>query len=150
MICPRNTAKNLSDKFSSKHFSLWYQKKYLYYTISWRPRTTFLKHFESKCLFLYISLKKNCFRDVVRFVLVVEGERWDGGRLNKFLKAVHCSGLAKCFTIFVLIGIFENLTIFSISIHLFIALKRWNFPDNLDFKSKTEATFLIRSHFISI
>ena len=95
-------------------------------------------------------LKKNCFRDVVRFVLVVEGERWDGGRLNKFLKAVHCSGLAKCFTIFILIGIFENLTIFSISIHLFIALKRWNFPDNLDFKSKTEATFLIRSHFISI
>ena len=32
---------------------------------------------------------------------------------------------------FILIEIFENLTIFSISVHLFIAL---NFPDNLDFQ----------------
>ena len=32
---------------------------------------------------------------------------------------------------FILIEIFENSTIFSISVHLFIAL---NFPDNLDFQ----------------
>ena len=51
---------------------------------------------------------------------------------------------------FVLIEIFENSTIFSMSILLFIALKRWNFPDNLDIKGKIAATFLIRSHSLSI
>ena len=50
----------------------------------------------------------------------------------------------------IFIEIFENSTSFSISIRLFIALKRWNFPDNLDFKGKIAAAFLIRSHFISI
>ena len=51
---------------------------------------------------------------------------------------------------FVLIEIFENSTIFTMSILLFIALKRWNFPDNLDIKGKIAATFLIRSHSLSI
>ena len=81
--------------------------------------------------------------------MVEEGGRWDGRRLNKFLKVVHCSGVAKYFTIFYF-TISENSTIFGISIHLFIALKRQNFPDNLDFKGKTAAAFLIRSHCISI
>ena len=35
---------------------------------------------------------------------------------------------------FILIEIFENSAIFSISILLFIALKSWNFQDNLNFK----------------
>ena len=54
---------------------------------------------------------------------MVEGEKWDGGGTEKFLKVVHCSGVAKYFTIFYF-TISENSTIFGISIHLFIALKR--------------------------
>ena len=53
------------------------------------------------CIFLYISLKKFCFRDIVRFYLIgVEGGGRDGGRLKKFLMAVRCLGLAKCFPFF--------------------------------------------------
>ena len=33
---------------------------------------------------------------------------------------------------------------------LSIALKRWNFADNLDFKGKSVGIFLKRSHFLSI
>ena len=43
-------------KFSSKDISDWCQKKYLHSTISWRRRTAFLKHFESKCLYISIYL----------------------------------------------------------------------------------------------
>ena len=32
--------------------SVWCQKYHLHCTISWRPRTAFLKHFESKCLYI--------------------------------------------------------------------------------------------------
>ena len=50
-------------KFSSKLVSVWCQKKYLHCTISWRPRTAFFKHFESKCLlFLYISIRRFLFQ----------------------------------------------------------------------------------------
>ena len=42
-------------------------------------------------------LKKNCFLDAGNFCLVGSGM---GRRLNKFLKAVRCLGLAKCFTVF--------------------------------------------------
>ena len=42
---------------------------------------------------------------------------------------------------------FEIQLFFSISL---ITLKRWNFPDNLDFKGKIVAKFLMRSHFLSI
>ena len=38
-------------KFPSKHVSGWCQKKHLHCTISWHPRTVFLKHFESKYLY---------------------------------------------------------------------------------------------------
>ena len=38
-------------KFSSKHVSL-------YCTLSWRPRTAFLKHFEIKCLYIFVYLLK--------------------------------------------------------------------------------------------
>ena len=54
-------------------------------------------------------------------------------------------GLTKCFTIFYF-EIFENSTIFSISLLLFIAIKRRNFSGNFDFKGKIAATLLIRSH----
>ena len=44
----------------------------------------------------------------------------------------------------------ETQLFFSISILPSVALKRWNFPDNLDLKGKIKAIFLIRSHFLSI
>ena len=56
-------------KFSSKHVSVWCQKNYLHWTISWDTRTAFLKHW------------------------------WDrgGGRLNNVLKATCCLDLVTCF-----------------------------------------------------
>ena len=48
-------------KFSSKHVPVWYQKKHLGCTISWRQRTAFLKHFESKCLYISVYLRKKIF-----------------------------------------------------------------------------------------
>ena len=45
----------------SKHVFVWCQKKYLYCTISWRPRTAFLKHFESKCLYISLYLLEKIF-----------------------------------------------------------------------------------------
>ena len=99
------------------------------------------------CIFLYISLKKLCFRDVVRSYLVV-GEM--GGYWINFWRRFAVSALQNILQCFILIEIFENSTIFSISILLFIALKRWNFPGDLDFKGTIAATFLIRSHFLSI
>ena len=48
-------------KFPSKHVSCWCQKKHLHYTISWHPRTVFLKHFESKCLYISVYVFKKIF-----------------------------------------------------------------------------------------
>ena len=45
-------------KFFRKHVSGWYQKKHLHSTISWHPRTAFLKHFGSKCLHISVFLMK--------------------------------------------------------------------------------------------
>ena len=67
-----------------------------------------------------------------------------------FLRPFAVWDLQNVLQFFILIKIFENSTIFSISVLLFIALKRWNFPDSLDFKGKITTTFLIRSHFLSI
>ena len=47
--------------FSSKPVSVWYQKKNLQWVISWRPRTAFLKHFESKCLYISAYSRKKTF-----------------------------------------------------------------------------------------
>ena len=83
-------------------------------------------------MFVYISLKKLF------------------PRRSKVYSRGGMGALQNVLQFFISIEIFENSTSFSISIHLFIALKRWNFPDNLDFKGKIAASFLIRSHFISI
>ena len=48
-------------KFSSKKVSVRFQKKYLHCIISWRPRTAFLKHLESKRLYISIYLLKKFF-----------------------------------------------------------------------------------------
>ena len=70
-ILPKHSQKNFSVyKFSKKHVSISSQKKYLHCTISWRPRTTFLK--ADICIFLYTSLRNFCFKDS-RFYLVVRG-----------------------------------------------------------------------------
>ena len=48
------------------------------------------------------------------------------------------------------VGILEIQRFISIKILLSIALKSLNFPDNLDFKGKLVAKFLLRSLFLSI
>ena len=47
--------------FSSKPVSVWYQKKNLQWVICGRPRTAFLKHFESKCLHISAYSRKKTF-----------------------------------------------------------------------------------------
>ena len=44
----------------------------------------------------------------------------------------------------------ETQLFFSISIFPLIALERWIFPDNSDFKGNIVLAFLLRSHFLSI
>ena len=51
---------------------------------------------------------------------------------------------------FISIEILEIQLFFSIVILPSIALKHWNFPDKLNFKGKTMAEFLLKSHFFSI
>ena len=72
-MLPKHNKKPFSlCKFSSKHVSVWCQKKKLQWTISWHPRTAIFKHFERKCLYIsvYLFKKKFCSKDVVRFYLV--------------------------------------------------------------------------------
>ena len=87
--------------FSNKHVSVWFQKKHLGCAISWHQRTTFLKHFESKCLYISVYLCKKNFwsKHLVTFYLM-RGGLEIGGRLKNFLMAARCLGFIKCFTIF--------------------------------------------------
>ena len=48
-------------KYSNKHILVWCQKKHFHCTISWRPRTALFKHFESKCLYISVYLRKKIF-----------------------------------------------------------------------------------------
>ena len=59
-------------KFSSKHVSVWCQKKYLHCTISWCPRTAFL-NIESKCLNNFLRVGR-CLGlvDVLQFFISIE------------------------------------------------------------------------------
>ena len=103
-------------------------------------------------IFLYITLKKICFQDVIMFYLVGSGM---GGDWINFLRWFSVWALQNVWQFCILIEIFENSTIFCISILLFIALKLLNFFKlkffrQLDFKGKIGATFLVRSHFLSI
>ena len=52
-ILPQHSQKPFC-KFSSRHVSVWCQKKYLHCTLSWRPIIAFLKLFESNCLYISI------------------------------------------------------------------------------------------------
>ena len=81
--------------------------------------------------------------ELLKFYLVGVG-------LGNLVKADRCLGLVKCFTIFHFNWNSWKWTIFRISILPSIALQRRNFLDNLDFKGKIVAKFLIRSDFLSI
>ena len=82
-----------------------------------------------------------CCRDVGSFYLVV------GWIISCMQMAVWDSW--NVFKFFILIEIFGNSTIFQHFDTSIIALKRWNFPDNLDFKGKIVAKFLLRRQFLS-
>ena len=61
-MLPKHRQKTLSFyEFSSKHVSVWRQKKHLHCPISWSPRTTFLKHFESKYVYISVYLPQKIF-----------------------------------------------------------------------------------------
>ena len=129
-------------KVSSKHISVWCQRMYLHCTIFWRPSTTLLKHFKSKCLYISVYLSF-CFKDEARFYLVVRGA--GGGWI------ISLRRLIKCFTIFHFNWNFSKfIYFFSISILSSIVLKPENFLDNLGFEGKIMVKFLIKSHFLSI
>ena len=69
------------------------------------PKNCILEAIESKCLYISIYLLKKGFfqrRSKVLFGGDGGGGGWNGGRLNNFLKAARCLGLAKCFVFFVL------------------------------------------------
>ena len=66
-------------KFSSKHL-IGARKKHLHCTISRHPRTAFLEHFESKCQYISVYLRKK--------ILIFS------------LRQLAVLGLVKCFTIF--------------------------------------------------
>ena len=97
-----------------------------------------------KQISVYFFVRKLLFQ--IRNKILYGGGLWFGEKLNNFLKAVRCLGLVKCFTISYFNWKFVNSAIFSISILPSIALKRWNFPYNLDFIGKIVVKFLIRSH----
>ena len=61
-MLPKQSQKPFSlYKFSRKYVSGWCQKKHLHWGISWHPRTGFLKHLESKCLYISVYLIKKIF-----------------------------------------------------------------------------------------
>ena len=98
---PKHSQKTFSVyKFSSKHVSAWCQKKHLDCTILCCPIITFLKHFESKCLYISVYLPKKILRFKRISLKIFYLEVWGvGERLNNFLKAARCLSLLKCFTI---------------------------------------------------
>ena len=65
-------------KFYSKHVSVWCHKRYLHCSISWRPRTAFLKYFESKCLYISLYLLKKTLFQRRSKVLSSRGWNWGG------------------------------------------------------------------------
>ena len=105
-MLPKHSQKAFSVyKSSSKYVSVWCQEKHLHCTISWRPRTTLLNHFKSKCLYISVYLSF-CFKDEARFYLVVWGV--GGGWI------ISLRRLIKCFTIFHLNWNFSKFNYFLV------------------------------------
>ena len=95
------------------------------------------------CIFLYISVRMSLFQRHSKIL-----SSGGGGGLG-WGKIISLRRLAVS-QFFILIESFRNSTIFSISILPYIVLKHCNLPDNLNFKGKIFAKFLIRSHFLEI
>ena len=162
MIYSRNTAKNLSDctNLPANMFLCGVRKNIC--TTPFRDSQELHSWSTLKAnvfIFLYISLKKLFPRrsKVISGVCVCVwgGGGGMGGDWINFLRWFSVWALQNVWQFCILIEIFENSTIFCISILLFIALKLLNFFKlkffrQLDFKGKIGATFLVRSHFLSI
>ena len=105
-----NTAKKLSQftNFPANMFLFGVRKK----SISWLPGTTFLKHFESKCLYISVYLSKNFLFQRRRKIL--SGGMKHGERLNNFLKAAPCLSLVNFFAIFHFDWHFSKFYYFSV------------------------------------
>ena len=113
VICSRYRAKNLSDftNFPANMFLFGARKNICTAPFldvqelhSW---STLKANF---CIFVYISLRKCLFQ---RDSKVLSGGGWVWGRLNNFLKAACCLGLANVLQFFILIEIFDNSAIFQ-------------------------------------
>ena len=99
------------------------------------------------CIFLYISAR-NFFSHWRSNIL------FDGGGLEEgwmIPEGNSLFGSRKMFYNFSFwLKFFKIQLFFSILTLPSIALKRWNFPDKLDYKGKIVAKFLIRIHFLTI
>ena len=94
------------------------------------------------CIFLYIYRRKFLLQILRKFLSDVE--------LYSFLNAARFSGLVKCLTFFHINWKYWKFKLFfNILIFPSIALKHWNFSDNLDFRGQIVAEFLIRTHLLS-
>ena len=135
--------------FPANTFLFGVRKKYTHCIISWSPRTAFLKHFQSKCLDISVHIRQKIFVRKTKYDFI-----WWRGRLGKgWIISLRGSlfGPRRMFYNFPFKLKFFEIPLFSTILILpLILLKRWNFPNNLDFKGKIEAKFLIRSHFLSI
>ena len=134
-------------QFSSKHISVWCQKKHLHSTFSWHPKSHSWSNMKANVrIFLHIFVRKVLFQRHSKILSY-------GGGLERgliiSLRWLVVSALQNVLQFFILMEIFGNSTIFQ---HFDIppmALTRWNFPDNLGFKGNILAKFLI-SHFLSV
>ena len=74
-MLPQHSQKLTLQIFQQTCFTVWCQKKHLRCTTSWRPRIVFLKHIESRCLYISAYLRKKIFfpRYVVRFYVLRAG-----------------------------------------------------------------------------
>ena len=69
------------------------------------------------------------------------------GRLKISLRPLAVWTSENILKFFISLGIFENSTIFQLFYtSIYIELKRWNFPNNLECKGTIVAKFLIRNH----
>ena len=101
------------------------------------------KHFENKvCTFLYISIRNLLFQRRSKILCI-------GGWFRIIsLRRLTVQASQNVLHFLILKKFLGIQLFFSISILPYIALKRRNFADNLDFKNNIFAKFLIRSHFL--
>ena len=121
-------------KYSANMFLFGVRKVFALYHF-WTLNNCILNFKANICIFMYISVRNYLFQ---RRSKILSGKEWVGGRLNNFLRAARCLGLVKFFPIFYFNW---NFCKFNLFFQPF---------DTLDLKCKIVATFLIKSHLISI